>query len=169
MIDTALGRPRQASVCCTLAFWKLLLGEALHVSDYEQFDPQGYQSRIRYILERDEIESSGLDLTFVVEMDDGTEVPLVPGGENIVVTDANKERYVRLWCRYKMGGAVASSMSYVKDGFNELCPVRRPCCSFASLLLLDVASATNALHILIDEIWEKINLRMQRYPCNRKR
>lgn len=121
MLDTAVGRPRQAPVSCTLAFWKLLLGEALQVSDYELFDPQGYQSRIRYIVETDEIERSGLDLTFVVEMDDGTEVPLVPGGETIAVTDANKERYLRLWCRYTMG--VESSMKFIKTGFNELCPV----------------------------------------------
>ena len=94
VVDTAVGLPRQAPVSCTLAFWKLLLGEALQVSDYESFDPQGYQSRIRYVVETEQIEDSGLDLTFIAVADDGTEVPLVPGGENIVVTDANKERYV---------------------------------------------------------------------------
>lgn len=128
VVDTAVGLPRQAPVSCTLAFWKLLLGEALQVSDYESFDPQGYQSRIRYVVETEQIEDSGLDLTFIAVADDGTEVPLVPGGENIVVTDANKERYVRLWCRYTMGGAVASSMSFVKDGFTQLIPVRPAAC-----------------------------------------
>ena len=140
VVDTAVGRPRQAPVSCTLAFWKLLLGEALQVSDYESFDPQGYQSRIRYVIETEQIEDSGLDLTFVAVADDGTEVPLVPGGENIVVTDANKERYVALWCRYTMGGAIASSMAFVKDGFNELCPVRSAALHEAvSILIVFVA------------------------------
>ena len=61
------------------------------MSDYELFDPQGYQSRIRYIVETDEIERSGLDLTFVVEMDDGTEIPLVPGGETAARAQRHSE------------------------------------------------------------------------------
>ena len=66
---------------------------------------------------------SGLDLFFVAEAEDGTEVPLVPGGENIRVTDGNKERWLRLWVRYTMGGSVRDAMASVREGFKELCPV----------------------------------------------
>jgi hypothetical protein len=69
------------------------------------------------------VSHSGLDLFFVAEAEDGTEVPLVPGGENIRVTDGNKERWLRLWVRYTMGGSVRDAMASVREGFKELCPV----------------------------------------------
>ena len=123
VLDTSVGRPRQAPVSCTLAFFKLLLGESLQVSDYEAFDPQAFQSRVSYILETPGIEDSGLDLFFVAGSDDGSTLdPLVPGGEDIAVTDANKERYVSLWCRHEMGGSVRGPMAHIREGFSSLCP-----------------------------------------------
>jgi hypothetical protein len=54
--DTACGRPRQAPVQLTGAFFKLLLAESLQIADYEAFDPQGHQSRVSYVLETQGIE-----------------------------------------------------------------------------------------------------------------
>lgn len=50
-----------------------------------------------------------------------TEYPLVPGGENKPVTNANRHEFVNLYVRYLLDGAVARQFEPFKRGFFTVC------------------------------------------------
>jgi E3 ubiquitin-protein ligase HUWE1 len=70
----------------------------------------------------------GLELTFSAELNQfGTTTTrdLIPGGQNIQVTDANKEEYVRLVAHHRMTVAIKSQIDYFLQGFHDLVPAEK--------------------------------------------
>ncbi|KAJ3218010.1 hypothetical protein HK099_005276 [Clydaea vesicula] len=66
-----------------------------------------------------------LDMTFDVEEDKFGEIvsiELKEDGKNILVTDANKEEYVRLMCEHRISKRVEEQFAAFLSGFNEIIP-----------------------------------------------
>jgi hypothetical protein len=84
-----------------------------------------YQGLV-FLLEND-IKELGYDLTFSLEVQEFgvTEIrDLKQNGRNIVVTEDNKNEYVRLVCQEKMTGAIRKQLSSFLEGFYEIIPKR---------------------------------------------
>ncbi len=47
---------------------------------------------------------------------------LKPGGNNIIVTEANKREYVQLACQMKMTGSIQAQIKSFLEGFYEVIP-----------------------------------------------
>jgi ubiquitin-protein ligase E3 C len=74
------------------------------LSDLVTMDPQLYQN-LMFLKTYKDGDVSDLALTFQVTTDDfgtNTELPLVPNGANIPVTNANKQRYIQLVAKYHL-------------------------------------------------------------------
>lgn len=71
------------------------------------------------------IETAGVELNFNLEVEEfGVRSwrELKEGGNNIPVTDENKEEYVRLVCREKLTGTVQSQLDAFLSAFYEIIP-----------------------------------------------
>lgn len=107
----------------TRSFYKHMLGVSVLPNDMEAIDPEYYKN-LKWILEND-MEASGLELTFSLEIDDfGTmkNVELKPGGKSILVTEENKVEYVQLVTEMKMTTSIRSQIDAFLDGFHEIIP-----------------------------------------------
>jgi len=107
----------------TRAFYKHILGKAVKYTDLESEDPDYYQSLV-YLMENS-VDELGYELTFSLEVE-GFGVrevrDLKPNGRNILVTDDNKEEYVRLVCQMKMTGAIRQQLTAFLEGFYDIIP-----------------------------------------------
>jgi hypothetical protein len=112
LYDAAVkGSSHLLPVHLTRSFIKMLLGVPISFHDFETDDPQLYKSKVKYMAENS-IDDAGLDLMFVEERYSKKGVllsatPLVPGGDKLPVTDANKKRYLTLLARFRLGLAPA--------------------------------------------------------------
>lgn len=91
----------------------------------ESEDYTFYQSLV-FLLEH-EVKELGYDLTFSVEIQEFgvTEVrDLKPNGRNMIVTEDEKQDYVRLVCQEKMTGAIRRQLCSFLEGFYEIIPKR---------------------------------------------
>lgn len=70
---------------------------------------------LKYLTEN-KVEDVGYDLTFSAEVNEfgSTQIrELIPGGQNILVTEENKMEYIRLLCQMKMTGAIKQQYVYL--------------------------------------------------------
>ena len=107
----------------TRSFYKHILGLSVTTQDLEAIEPDYYKS-LQQILTMP-MDLLGLDLTFTVDKDEFgkvTSIELLPGGENIEVTDENKHEYVRLLCHHRMTTSIRQQIDSFLEGFHELVP-----------------------------------------------
>jgi len=109
----------------TRSFYKHILSKPVKPQDMENEDYEFYKS-LDYLL-KNKIADLGYDLTFSTEIQEFgvTEVKdLIPNGRDIVVTDENKDEYVKLVCQTKMTGAIKSQLANFLEGFYDIIPRR---------------------------------------------
>ncbi|KAF8370863.1 eel-1, partial [Pristionchus pacificus] len=107
----------------TRAFYKHILNLPVKYQDLESEDPEFYKS-FDYLL-NNPVETMGIDLTFTLEVEEFGVVstrPLKEGGADIIVTDENKEEYVRLVCQMKMTSSIRRQLDAFLDGFYDVIP-----------------------------------------------
>lgn len=104
------------------SFYKMILAKHLTLADLESVDATLHKS-LTWMLENDitdilyesfSITSSRFDLETTVE--------LVPGGEEIPVTEANKADYVEKAVQYRIHGRVEEQFDCFMEGLLELVP-----------------------------------------------
>jgi hypothetical protein len=104
------------------SFYKHMLGKEVTWRDMETTDPD-YFRNLNWILEND---MADVDYySFTVEENEFGKlkvVELVPGGENIRVTEENKQEYVRLVCEHKLTRGIQEQLKAFLQGFHELIP-----------------------------------------------
>jgi len=104
----------------TRSFYKHILGQPITYTDMEAIDPD-YFKNLKWILENDITDA--LELSFAVQSDDFgsiSNVELKPGGKGIIVTNENKEEYVRLVTEHKMTTAIRPQINAFLEGFHEM-------------------------------------------------
>jgi len=104
------------------AFYKMILDMPLDYNDLEDYDQSLYKS-LKWILENNNVEQ--LSSYFVEAMDYfGTqkEEELVPDGRNKLVTDDNKQEYVRLVANFRLDRAISEQKNAFLAGFYSIVP-----------------------------------------------
>ncbi|KAM8830943.1 E3 ubiquitin-protein ligase Itchy-like isoform 2-T2 [Synchiropus picturatus] len=107
----------------SLPFYKRILNKPLALKDLESVDPEFYNS-LMWIKDNN-IEECGLEMFFTVDKDILGEITthdLKPGGEDIQVTEENKEEYIRLVAEWRLSRGVEEQTQAFLDGFNEVLP-----------------------------------------------
>ena len=100
--------------------YKNILGRPVSLKDMESLDPDYYKSLV-WILENDITDI--IEETFSVETDDYGEhkvINLIEGGKDIIVTEANKQDYVKKVVEYKLQTSVKEQMDNFLVGFYAL-------------------------------------------------
>ncbi|KAI9024603.1 hypothetical protein DFJ74DRAFT_665598 [Hyaloraphidium curvatum] len=100
------------------AFFKTMIGSAVACQDYEQIDPEVYQSWTRI---RESDLSQNEYLNFVVSDESGNSVELVEDGENVLLSESNKEKFIERYWKWKLGRVNDLRQSFLK-GFNLIVP-----------------------------------------------
>ncbi|KAL8587773.1 E3 ubiquitin-protein ligase smurf1 [Nucella lapillus] len=106
----------------TMPFYKQLLGKDVTLDDLESVDPELHRS-LCWMLENN-IENI-LDNTFSVEHNSFGKVheyDLKPGGNDIKVTEDNKQEYVKLYVQWRFMRGIEAQFLALQKGFNELIP-----------------------------------------------
>ena len=105
----------------TSSFYKHMVGEGLSYLDFQDYDPT-YFKTLKWILEND---VAVLDLDFSYETDHFGKLinkPLKENGKNIVVTNNNKEEYIKLLCYAKMADEIKPQIESFLEGLNDIIP-----------------------------------------------
>ncbi|XP_075433327.1 LOW QUALITY PROTEIN: NEDD4-like E3 ubiquitin-protein ligase WWP2 [Ascaphus truei] len=108
----------------TLPFYKRMLNKKPTLRDLESIDPEFYNS-IVWIKEND-LEECGLELYFMQDMEilgQVTSHELKEGGEDIRVTEENKEEFIMLLTDWRFTRGVEEQTKAFLDGFNEVAPL----------------------------------------------
>merc|ERR1719264_944974 len=108
----------------TMPFYKRMLNKKLIMKDIESIDPEYYGS-LTWIRDND-IEDCGLELFFSVDFELLGEIKpheLKPGGNDIQVTEENKEEYLNLVCEWRMTRGIEEQTKAFLEGFNEVVPL----------------------------------------------
>lgn len=74
---------------------------------------------LKFFRDNDLTQHPFIEQTFVTSCSNGTDHELVENGAQILVTNENKEQFIKLKCDYIASGAVASQLALIKRGFNE--------------------------------------------------
>uniref|UniRef100_A0A8C6MDP9 E3 ubiquitin-protein ligase n=1 Tax=Nothobranchius furzeri TaxID=105023 RepID=A0A8C6MDP9_NOTFU len=110
----------------SLPFYKRMLNKKLILKDLESIDPEFYNSLIW--IRDNNIEECGLEMYFSVDMEilgKITSHDLKPDGANILVTEENKEEYIRfLMAEWRFSRGVEGQTKAFLDGFNEVVPLQ---------------------------------------------
>ena len=104
------------------AFYKLILEMPLDYSDLEDYDQELYKS-LTWILQNEGAEH--LCSYFVDTQDyfgDTKNTDLCEGGSDKLVTDTNKEEYVKLVANYRLKQAIDAQMTAFKNGMFAVIP-----------------------------------------------
>lgn len=104
------------------AVFKSILGKSVNLKDMESMDLDYYKSLV-WMLENDITDI--IVETFSVETDDYGEhkiIELKPDGENIPVTEENKQEYVKLIVEYRLIKSVKNQMDKFLEGFFSIIP-----------------------------------------------
>ncbi|KAK2722126.1 E3 ubiquitin-protein ligase Su(dx)-like [Artemia franciscana] len=108
----------------TLPFYKRMLNKKLNVKDVESIDPEFYNS-IVWIRENN-IEEVGLELYFSADFEVLGQVSqhnLKEDGDQIRVTEENKEEYIMLLTEWRMTRGIEDQTRALLDGFSEVVPL----------------------------------------------
>ncbi|PPR81704.1 hypothetical protein GOBAR_AA39010 [Gossypium barbadense] len=129
VVGKALFDGQLLDVHFTRSFYKHILGVKVTYHDIEAIDPD-YFKNLKWMLENDM--SDVLDLTFSIDADEEklilyertqvTDYELIPGGQNIKVTEENKHQYVDLVAEHRLTTAIRPQINAFLEGFNELIP-----------------------------------------------
>ena len=104
------------------SIYKYLLGRPATLKDLQEMDPLYHKSLV-WMLSND-IDDVIFE-TFTVSVENFgqlQEIELIPGGREIKVTNANKDRYVQAVLDWKTTGAVAKQLKSMRNGFQEVLP-----------------------------------------------
>uniref|UniRef100_A0A8B9GC53 HECT-type E3 ubiquitin transferase n=1 Tax=Amazona collaria TaxID=241587 RepID=A0A8B9GC53_9PSIT len=107
----------------SLPFYKRILNKPVGLKDLESVDPEFYNSLI-WVKEND-IEECGLEMFFSVDKEILGEIKshdLKPNGSDILVTEENKEDYIRLVAEWRLSRGVEEQTQAFFEGFNEILP-----------------------------------------------
>jgi len=116
VIGKALYEGRVLDCHFSRAVYKRILGKAVSVKDMESLDPEYYKSLV-WMLENDITDI--ITETFSVDNDKfgATEtVDLIENGRNILVTQENKQEYIRLIVEFKLIGSVQEQLDNFLKG-----------------------------------------------------
>ncbi|KAM8946864.1 NEDD4-like E3 ubiquitin-protein ligase WWP2 [Pelodytes ibericus] len=108
----------------TLPFYKRMLNKKPTLRDLESIDPEFYNS-IMWIKDNN-LEECELELYFMQDMEilgEVTSHKLKEGGENIRVTEENKEEFIMLLTDWRFTRGVEEQTNAFLDGFNEVAPL----------------------------------------------
>lgn len=100
LIGLAIYHHKHMELPLAFHIWRHLQGteDAATLENLKQFDSQHHRS-LQWLLENDVTE---LGLTFTVSGADGESIPLKDDGDNVPVTNENKQEYVELCVRYAL-------------------------------------------------------------------
>jgi E3 ubiquitin-protein ligase HUWE1 len=111
---------------CDLHFsrviFKLIVGKPITFEDLEQIEPSLYLS-MNQIMQLED--ASVLDVSFVAEDNDfgsNNTYELIENGENIIVDEKNKHKFVELYSKYKLIDSVRPQLEKFLDGLHEIIP-----------------------------------------------
>uniref|UniRef100_A0A6Q2Z993 E3 ubiquitin-protein ligase n=1 Tax=Esox lucius TaxID=8010 RepID=A0A6Q2Z993_ESOLU len=107
----------------SLPFYKRILNKPLALKDLESIDPEFYNSLIW--IKDNNLEECGLEMYFSVDKEILGEVTtheLKPDGGNVLVTEENKEEYIRLVAEWRLSRGVEEQTQAFLEGFNEVLP-----------------------------------------------
>ncbi|XP_019395273.1 PREDICTED: E3 ubiquitin-protein ligase Itchy homolog isoform X2 [Crocodylus porosus] len=107
----------------SLPFYKRILNKPVGLKDLESVDPEFYNSLIW--VKENNIEECGLEMYFSVDKEILGEIKshdLKQGGSNILVTEENKEDYIRLVAEWRLSRGVEEQTQAFFEGFNEILP-----------------------------------------------
>lgn len=107
----------------TKAFMKHIIGmvDQMSLSDIEDCDEELYKSFV-WILKND---VTPLEIYFIADVDDmgaHVEVNLIENGNEILVTNENKEQFVRLMIKHRLVDSIKLQVKAFLDGFYSLIP-----------------------------------------------
>uniref|UniRef100_A0A3Q1FRV3 NEDD4-like E3 ubiquitin-protein ligase WWP2 n=1 Tax=Acanthochromis polyacanthus TaxID=80966 RepID=A0A3Q1FRV3_9TELE len=105
----------------TLPFYKRMLDKKPTLKDLESIDPEFYNSIIE-----NNLEECGVELYFAQDMEILGKVSthqLKDDGENVLVTEENKEEYIGLLTDWRFTRGVEEQTKAFLDGFNEVVPL----------------------------------------------
>jgi hypothetical protein len=97
----------------------MLIGDKLVLDDFETIDPELYRSWNWVLNDMELTEDDGY--YFVANDDKGQAVDLIEGGSEIAVTEANKKRFINLWCAWKVA-RFSDKIKAFQNGFYDLIP-----------------------------------------------
>ncbi|KAI6176033.1 E3 ubiquitin-protein ligase HUWE1 [Aphelenchoides bicaudatus] len=123
IIAKAIYDQKQLDCYFTRALYKQILNLPVSYNDLESFDNEYYKN-LMFLLENP-IETAGVELNFNLEVEEfGVRSwrELKENGNNIPVTDDNKEEYIRLVCHEKLTIAVKKQLDAFLEGFYEIIP-----------------------------------------------
>ncbi|XP_060778480.1 NEDD4-like E3 ubiquitin-protein ligase WWP1 isoform X2 [Neoarius graeffei] len=109
----------------SLPFYKRMLNKKLLLKDLESIDPEFYNSLIW--IRDNNIEECSLEMYFTVDMEilgKITSHNLKPDGDNILVTEENKDEYIGLMAEWRFSRGVEGQTKAFLDGFNEVVPLQ---------------------------------------------
>ncbi|CED82804.1 ubiquitin-protein ligase [Phaffia rhodozyma] len=104
------------------SFYKMILKKKIVLEDLESVDAELFRG-LKWMLENDITDV--LENVFATEEERFGEIitiPLIPNGENIDVTEANKKEYVDAITEYRISKRVEEQFNAFMSGFNELIP-----------------------------------------------
>ena len=107
----------------TRSLYKHMLGKVVRYTDMEKEDNTLYKSLV-YLLQHD-LAEVGNEMRFVMEVEEFgaiNTIELVTDGKNILVTEQNKQSYVKFLCQEKMTGLIRSQLCAFLEGFYSLIP-----------------------------------------------
>eukprot|EP00029_Vermamoeba_vermiformis_P008050 TRINITY_DN365_c0_g1_i7.p1 TRINITY_DN365_c0_g1~~TRINITY_DN365_c0_g1_i7.p1 ORF type:complete len:4455 (+),score=2004.27 TRINITY_DN365_c0_g1_i7:138-13502(+) len=105
-------------------FWKPLVGSKLTVDDLKEIDHSLYGFlRFMRICAKEDLEGDNRKIfeKFTISRSDKSVVPLKPGGQDIDVTWANKEEYIRLVEQSRLHES-RMQLKAIKQGLSEVVP-----------------------------------------------
>ncbi|XP_038659604.1 E3 ubiquitin-protein ligase Itchy-like [Scyliorhinus canicula] len=108
----------------SLPFYKRMLSKPIITKDLESIDPEFYNSLI-WIRENN-LEECGLEMYFCVDKEILGEIQtheLKPDGNNLLVTEENKEEYIGLVAEWRLSRGVEEQTQAFLEGFNEVLPL----------------------------------------------
>ncbi|XP_062500651.1 NEDD4-like E3 ubiquitin-protein ligase WWP2 [Corticium candelabrum] len=109
----------------SMPFCKRMLNKSLTLRDLESIDPEFYNSLVW--VRDNNIEECGLEMFFQVDYDLLGEVKsheLKEGGDEILVTEENKQEYIHLMTQWRFERGVKEQTKSFLEGFNEVVPLQ---------------------------------------------
>jgi len=135
--------------CFAPFFLAKLLGRHNTYYDLQSLDPSLFANLQR--LKTYEGSVADLCCSFVVSTSDGREVPLLPGGDHMSVTNDNRFRYIYLLADYKLNAELNAGSSAFRAGFHKLID-ERWIRIFDEDELQQVISGTQRCNIDVDDL-----------------
>ncbi|KAI8912022.1 hypothetical protein DFJ77DRAFT_86217 [Powellomyces hirtus] len=122
IIGKAIYDGRLLDAYFTRSFYKAMIDAPVDYKDMEAVDPEFHKS-LEWILQNDITDV--LDLTFSTEIDEFGKkqtIDLKPDGHNTIVTEQNKNEYVKLIVEQRLLTAIRAQIDAFLSGFHDVIP-----------------------------------------------